>query len=101
MISFFAKSPFEMKHLQRVSSIVRGEQIAAYMGNARLNPESDYEDDVCIYVKPHITPGNNFKFEKKSYVDIQDGWDLIHVLKKYPEVGVIAYSDLAVEVLKK
>lgn len=101
MISFFAKPPFEMKHLQRVSSIVRGEQIAAYMGNARLNPESGYENDTCIYVKPNIKPGNEFKFEKKSYIDIQDGWDLIHTLKKYPEVGVIAYSDLAVETLKK
>lgn len=101
MISFFAKPPFEMKHLQRVSSIVRGEQIAAYMGNARLNPTSGYEDDVCIYVKPNIKPGNDFKFEKRSYVDIQDGWDLIHTLRKYPEVGVIAYGDLAYETLSK
>lgn len=90
-----------MRHLQRVSSIVRGEQIAAYIGNARLNPTSGYEDDVCIYVKPNIKPGNDFKFEKKSYIDIHDGWDLIHTLKKYPEVGVIAYGDLAAEVLSK
>ena len=90
-----------MRHLQRVSSIVRGEQIAAYVGGARLNPTSGYENDTCIYVKPNIKPGNDFKFEKKSYIDIHDGWDLIHTLKKYPEVGVIAYGDLAEEVLKK
>lgn len=101
MVSIFAKPPFEMKHLQRVSSIVRGEQIAAFMPNARLNPQSGYEDDVCIYVKPNIKPGNEFKFEKRSYIDIHDGWDLIHTLLKYPEVGVIAYSDLAYETLKK
>ena len=101
MISIFAKSPFEMKHLQRVSSIVRGEQIAAYMGNARLNPPSGYEDDVCIYVKPHIKPGNDYKFEKHSYIDIHDGFELRHTLRKYPEVGVIAYGDLAAEVLPK
>lgn len=101
MISIFAKPPFEMKHLQRVSSIVRGEQIAAYMGNARLNPESGYEDDVCIYVKPHIKPGNDFNFPKNSWIDIHDGWELITTLQKYPEVGVIAYGDLAYETLKK
>ncbi len=100
-ISFFAKPPYEMRHLQRVSSIVRGEQIAAYMQNARLNPESGYEDDVCIYVKPNIKPGNDFHFEKNSWIDIHDGWDLIHTLKKYPEVGVIAYGDLAYETLSK
>ena len=42
-ISFFAKPPFEAKgHMMRVSSIIRGEQIAAYMQNARLNPPSGY-----------------------------------------------------------
>lgn len=90
-----------MKHLQRVSSIVRGEQIAAFMQNARLNPSSDYEDDVCIFVKPHIKAGNGFGFPKNSWIDINDGWELIEVLERYPEVGVIAYSDLAVEALSK
>lgn len=101
MISLFAKPPFEMKHLQRVSSIVRGEQVAAFMGNARLNPPSGYKDDVCIYVKPHIKTNNEYQFEKNSWIDINDGWELVEVLKRYPEVGVIAYSDLAVEALAK
>ena len=101
MISIFAKPPFEMRHLQRVSSIVRGEQIAAYMGNARLNPESGYEDDVCIFVKPHIKPGNDFDFPKRSWIDIHESFDLVEVLQRYPEVGVIAHSDLAYEVLSK
>ena len=101
MISIFAKPPFEMKHLQRVSSIVRGEQIAAYMGNARLNPESGYEDDTCIFVKPHIKPGNSFDFPKRSWIDIHDAFDLVEVLNRYPDVGVIAYSDLAKETLSK
>lgn len=101
MISFFAKPPYEIRHLQRVSSIVRGEQIAAYMGNARLNPPSGYEDDVCIYVKPHIKPGNDFKFEKRSWIDIHEAFDLRHTLDKYPEVGVIAFSELDVKTLAK
>ena len=93
MISIFAKPPFLMRHLQRVSSTVRGEQIAAYLGNARLNPPSGYENDTCIYVKPHITPIQDFKFEKKSWMDIHEAFDLIHILNKYPEVGVITLSD--------
>src|SRR3990167_7680974 len=101
MISIFAKPPFEMKHLQRVSSIIRGEQIAAYMGNARLNPEKGYENDVCIYVKPHIYPENDYKFEKHSYIDIHDGFSLRHTLRKYPEVGCISISDHATYVLKQ
>jgi len=90
-----------MKHLQRVSSIVRGEQIAAYMLNARLNPEHGYENDVCIYVKPHIKPGSDFDFPKHSWIDIQDGKDLVSTLEKYPNVGVIAYSDEAYKYLSK
>lgn len=101
MISIFAKPPFWMKHLQRVSSVIRGEQIAAYMGNCRLNPPSGYEDDICIYVKPHIKPGTDFKFEKHSYIDIHDGFELIHILNKYPDVGCISISDYATEILKQ
>jgi hypothetical protein len=99
MISIFAKPPFMMRHLQRVSSTVRGEQMAAYMGNARLNPPDGYENDVCIYVKPHIKPGNDYKFEKRSYVDIHEAISLVHILRKYPEVGVIALSELDVKTL--
>lgn len=88
-----------MRHLQRVSSIIRGEQIAAYLQNARLNPPNGYEDDICIYVKPHIKPGFDFKFEKKSYIDIQDGFDLRHILNKYPEVGCIVFSELDVKTM--
>jgi len=97
MISIFAKPPFEMKHLQRVSSIIRGEQIAAYMANARLNPLSGYEDDLCIYVKPNIRRSGEYKFEKRSYVDIHDGWNLRHILGKHPEVGIISISDQITE----
>lgn len=101
MINIIAKPPYELRHLQRVSSIVRGEQIAAYLGNARLNPDNPSEDDVYIYVKPHIKPGNNFDFPKKSWVDIHEAYDLVEVLKRYPEVGVVAYGDLAHEVLSR
>ncbi len=100
-ISIFAKPPFEIRHLMRVSSIIRGEQLAAHMQNARLNPTSGYEDDVCIYVKPMIRPGNDFEFEKHSWLDVHDGFDLRHTLRKYPEVGCLSMSNHSTYVLKQ
>src|SRR3989344_3607336 len=94
-ISIFAKRAFRAyrdRHLQRVSSIIRGEQIAAQIG-AKLNPKRGYENDVCIYVKPHVPRGYDFKFEgRKPYLDIIDGWTLGPVLTMHPEVTAIACS---------
>jgi hypothetical protein len=95
-ISFFAKQPFRVgpdRHLARVSSTVRANQIAEYIG-AKLNPAEGYENDVCIYVKPHVKPGNDFIFEGKPYLDICDAPDLYHLARKHPEVPVIAASDI-------
>ena len=79
-------------HLQRVSSMIRGDQIAAEIG-AKLNPTDGYKDDVCIYVKPHIKKGEDFTFEgRKAYLDIIDGHNLGQLLLKYPEVGLIVCS---------
>lgn len=118
MISIFAKraflntnpySPFESKeksykgrgHLQRVSSMIRGDQIAEAIG-AKFNPESGYEDDICIYVKPYIAKGYDFNFEgKKSYLDIIDGHKLGELAIKHPEVGVIVCSQADYDIMKK
>lgn len=100
-ISIFAKPPFEIKHLMRVSSIIRGEQLAAYMQNARLNPSGGYEDDICIYVKPNIRAGNDYHFEKHSWIDIHDAPQLTGTLNKYPDVGCITISDDCTRILKK
>src|SRR6267142_3781020 len=108
MISIFAKEaflnvnphePFRLRtkpvksgHLQRVSSIIRGEQIAEAIG-ARFNPKSWYQEDTCIYVKPRVQNGDDFVFEgKKNYVDIVDGHNLGQVLLKHPDVGCIVCS---------
>lgn len=93
-ISIFAQPPYVLRHLQRVSTIIRGEQMAAFMQNARLNPPSGYENDICIYVKPHVKTDQDFKFEGHPYLDILDGFDLIHLLRKYEDVPVIVFSDL-------
>ena len=99
LLSFFAKPPFVAGHIRRVSSILRGEQIAAHMQNARLNPTSGYENDICIYVKPHVKPGHDFNFEGRPYLDMVDGWGLQHLLDKHPEVPAIVFSDIDVQTM--
>ena len=103
MISIFAKHTYTLDtenndgvYLQRVSSRVRGEEIAEYLG-AKFNPVSGYEDDVCIRVKScglkHIRDGD--------YVDaLDDNW-LVDWLKDRPKVKVIAMSQAHYELLKK
>lgn len=115
-ISIFAKraflntnpySAFESKeksyrghgHLQRVSSTIRADQIAERIG-AKLNPESGYENDVCIYIKPMVRNGNDFNFEgKRAYLDIIDGHNLGQLLLKHPEVGVIVCSQADYDIM--
>ena len=87
-------------HLLRVSSIIRGDQIAQKLG-VKLNPKNGFENDVCIYVKPHVKPGEDFKFEGKGYLDIIDGSDLFVLARKHPEIGVISMSDWNYEMLKR
>ena len=87
-------------HLQRVSSMIRGDQIADAIG-ARYNPTSGYENDVCIYVKPHVNTGGDFKFEgRKAYIDIVDGHNLGQLAIKHPEVGVITCSEADYKIMK-
>jgi len=79
-------------HLMRVSSIIRADQIAKRL-KIQLNPTCCYKHDVCIYVKPMVRRGEGLKFEgKRSYLDIIDGWGLIPLLEKHPDVGVIVCS---------
>lgn len=101
MISIFAQPPYFLRHLQRVSTTIRGEQVAAYMHDARLNPESGYENDVCIYVKPNVKPGMDFRFEGRPYLDVLDGFNLVHLLRRYPDVPAIVFSELDVETMSR
>lgn len=108
-INFFAKPAFvntspgqpytgavvRHGHLQRVSSMIRADQIAERLGKAAaLNPGVYRPDDVCIYVKPHVKSGERFIFDgRHPWLDIIDGWRLLPVLQAHPEVGVIACSE--------
>lgn len=115
MINFFYKKAFvnihptkdyeyngealKQGHLLRVSSIIRGAQIADYLG-ARINPSVWVEGEPCIYVKPHVKAHEDFDFPKNSYLDIIDGWGLIPLAEKHPEVPVIVISQKDKETLE-
>lgn len=102
-ISIFAKKTTwgRSGHLQRVSSMIRGVQAAEQIG-AKLNPESGYENDVCIYVKPHVPKGYDFTFEgRKPYLDMVDGHNLGRVLIKHPEVPAIVCSQTDYEIMRQ
>ncbi len=118
MISIFAKpaflninpsQPFSERtkplregtgHLMRVSSIIRGEQIADHIG-AKLNPTKGYENDICIYVKPMVRKGDDFNFEGIPYLDIIDGHNLWQLIEKHPELKVIVCSQADYETMSK
>jgi hypothetical protein len=115
MISIFAKPPFlrahpnvpidpdkphKQGHMMRVSSIIRGIQISKQLG-CKLNPTEGYENDVCIYVKPHVPVGYDFKFEGRPYMDIIDGWGLYPLMIRHPEVPVIVISKMDQEILSR
>ncbi len=100
-ISIFAKQTTLNRrgYLHRVSSMIRGVQVAEQIG-AKLNPSGDYENDVCIYVKPHVPKGHDFNFEgKKNYLDIIDGHNLGQLLLKRPEIIGIVCSDVDYEIM--
>jgi len=114
MISIFAKpaflninpgEPFKNRvkpprgQLMRVSSMIRGDQIADAIG-AKFNPKSGYENDTCVYVKPMVRKGDDFTFEgRKSCLDIIDGHNLALVAKRHPEVTMIVCSRADMEVM--
>jgi len=90
------KKTFSIFHANGGAGNVRGIQVAEYLG-AKRNPESGYEDDICIYVK--IIPPENFP--KHSYLDVVDSARAIDFLKNHPSMGVIAISRVAQEYLMK
>lgn len=103
MISFFAKHTYLLDdptkpgqvYLQRLTSRVRAEEIAAYLG-AKLNPSQGYENDVCIYVKYYRLE----RVKDGSYVDVLDDRYVPELLKHRPKIKVIAMSQPHLEYLR-
>lgn len=92
-ISFFAKKPMKKihsGHLLRGSTIIRAYQVAERMG-AKLNPESGYEDDIVIYVKPpnsQCAPTAG----RTTYIDVVDDHNALGWIKDRPDVRAIVIS---------
>lgn len=75
------------------SLIKRGYQIAEEIG-AKLNPKQDYQDDICIYVKPTLDSNQDMIFKgKSSYLDLIDYWQYIPLLRKHPKTIAIVCSE--------
>jgi hypothetical protein len=81
---------------QRVSSRIRGEEIAEYLG-CKLNPRDDYENDVCVWVKP----AGLDKVRDNDWVDFLDDEPLLPYIYKRPKVKLIAASQRSYLELKK
>jgi hypothetical protein len=102
MISFFAKPAFLRvdkttgPHIVRVSSRVRGQEIAEYLG-AKFSPQEREPGDLCIFVKPRSLEG----LKNGDYVDILDGIEIIPKLKERPNIKVISMSQIEYEYLIK
>ncbi len=101
MISIYAKNPFLKTsptgvYVNRVSSRIRGEEIAAYMG-AKYNSQERLADDLCIFLKPRGLES----LRDGDYVDILDEISLIPKLKERPGIKVIAMSQAQYEYLKE
>lgn len=102
--TLFAKSYF-MGHdpsisgkdyLYRGSSLIRGEQIAQFLG-AKYNPTEGFENDVRIFIKPKRLD----YVDDNSYVDIVDADYLVEPLKNRPNIKVIASLSSGFQFLKE
>jgi glycosyltransferase involved in cell wall biosynthesis len=95
-LSFFAKSTYftertdrkSGKFLRRVSTRIRGEEMSEYLG-AKLNPTENYENDVCVHVKPNYTLKT---INDGDYADVLDDLELTRALKNRPSIKVISMS---------
>lgn len=92
-LTFFAKKTLELdgpegKYMFRLSGVIRGQQIAEYMG-AKFNPTEGFENDTCVHIKPR-----NLKYVKDGdYVDVLDEPpEAVIRLKERPKINVIAMN---------
>src|SRR5438552_4092660 len=102
-ISFIAKPVFFKPGMNggvypvRLSSCIRGEEIATFLG-AKYSEKGEYnKDSICIYLKP----GSLDSIKDGAYVDILDGIKIIPELKTRPKIRVIVYSRVYHDYLKK
>jgi hypothetical protein len=80
----------------RISSRIRGEEIANHLG-AKLNPARRYKKDICIFVKPKSLAS----VHDGDYLDYLDGKNMWLILKDHPKIKVIAASKPSFDFLKE
>jgi hypothetical protein len=101
MISIFALDSYighsysknSPESVRRLSSRIRGEEMAQYLG-AKYNPSE--RDGVCIYVKPR----NLDIIKDGDYVDFLDGEFRWEWFRKRPKIKIIAASLYSYEFFK-
>jgi hypothetical protein len=86
MVNFFAHKNF-------LGSIIRGKQIADYVGGTYRGERGD----VNIFIKPETLDN----VQDGDWVDVSDGEWLFNALKKRPGIKVIAHSLRTYEILKQ
>lgn len=102
-LSFFAKHSYSHSadgHLMRGSSIIRAQQIAEYLG-AKLNPIDNYQDDICIYVKPADNIRSVLEKLRKVYIDMIDNKGYRQWLQENPGLRGIVASQYSFDFLRK
>ena len=87
---------FDEDYRMRLSSDIRGKQIADWLG-VKFNPPKISDDDTCIWVKPR----NLHKVRECDWVDVSDGGWMSSLLTERPELRVIAHSEYCYDYLKK
>jgi len=90
MVSFFAPRNY-------LGCIIRGKQIADYLGGKYNKERGDVSGDVNIFIKPrsldNVLDGD--------WVDVSDGEYVPELLKSRPKIRVIAHSLYSFKFLKK
>ena len=84
------------KYINRVSSKVRGKEVAQYIG-AKFNVKTREQDEVIVWIKPKFLT----TVKDGDYVDVLDDLEIIPLLKQRPQVKVIAMTKLQYEHFKK
>lgn len=82
------------------SAQIRGNQIAALLDNAVVNPDSVQEGDICIFVKSY-PDAKVAATVAKCYLDVVDSVAALNYAKDEPRVSVIAISTTAHDYVSK
>ena len=84
---------------QWASGEIRGRQMA-FAVDGVVDAKEIFSDDVLIFIKG-FPPDRLIEHAKRVYIDVDDGWGLIDVLKKRLDVIPIAASKVGQKYLEE